>query len=66
MTGTIKRLNTEKKYGFITIAGQKADAFFHKSGLANCDFDDLREGDVVNFDTENGEKGLKAVRISKS
>lgn len=64
MTGTIKRLN-EKKFGFISVPGQKKDYFFHKSGLANVDFDELQEGDTVTFETEEGEKGPKAVRITR-
>lgn len=64
MTGTISRLN-EKRFGFISVQGQKKDVFFHQSGLANCKFEDLQEGDSVTFETEAGEKGPKAVRICK-
>lgn len=62
MRGTIKRL-AEKGFGFITPDEGKKDIFFHCSGLKNSEFSDLQEGDRVEFETEKGEKGPRAVDI---
>ncbi|MFZ2682092.1 MAG: cold shock domain-containing protein [Patescibacteria group bacterium] len=65
MTGTIKRL-TDKGFGFITPdeAGAK-DVFFHTSALVDVMFDDLREGDKVSFETEESDKGPRAVNVQR-
>lgn len=62
MKGKVKFFNDMKEFGFITGDDGK-DYFVHKSGL-NGDFS-LREDDSVTFETENGERGLKAVKVSK-
>ena len=61
--GTIKKV-MDKGFGFIGVEGQEKDLFFHMNELQNIDFNDLREGDTVEFETENGPKGLSAVNIS--
>ena len=63
-TGTIKKV-MDKGFGFIGVEGQDKDLFFHSNELANASFDDLREGDKVEFETEDGPKGLSAVNVSK-
>lgn len=65
MNGKVKYLS-EKKFGFITPDGGKKgdDCFFHKSGLSNCEFEDLEIGSSVSFETEQSDKGQKAVRIN--
>ena len=62
MTGSIKK-KMEKGFGFITPAGGGKDIFFHMTGLKGSKWDDIREGNEVDYDTENGEKGLKAVNV---
>ena len=61
--GTIKKV-MDKGFGFIGVEGQEKDLFFHMNALQKIDFNDLREGDTVEFETENGPKGLSAVNIS--
>jgi len=58
--GTVKFFNNSKGYGFITVSETNEDVFVHESGL----LDDIRENDKVEFDIENGKKGLNAVRVS--
>lgn len=49
--GTIKRLMSDKGFGFIKLRDSGSDYFFHKSYLSKgCRFDDLSEGDVVQFE----------------
>ncbi len=61
--GTIKKV-MDKGFGFISVEGQEKDLFFHMNELQNANFNDLREGDAVEFETENGPKGLSAVNVS--
>lgn len=62
MTGTIKRL-TDKGFGFITGEGLEKDLFFHSNSLVGITFNELKEGDVVTFETEQSPKGLNAVNV---
>ena len=61
-TGTIARLNSG--YGFITREGEDKDLFFHVNALQGVAFDDLREGDKVQFEVGEGPKGPNAVQVS--
>ncbi|MDP3970621.1 MAG: cold shock domain-containing protein [bacterium] len=62
MTGTIKTL-TEKGFGFITAEGQEKEIFFHSSALVDVSYDELNVGDSVSFETEDSEKGPRAVNV---
>jgi len=66
MTGTIKKLVTEKGFGFITGEGLEKDLFFHSNSLVDTTFDELHEGDTVSFETEESPKGLNAVNVKRS
>ena len=65
MKGTIKRLQSEKGFGFITPEGGAKDVFFHSSSLVEVTFDQLHEGDAVEFDTEDSEKGPRATNVRR-
>lgn len=56
---------TEKGFGFIKIEGREKDLFFHSNELVNVKFDELAMGDKVSFEEEQGDKGPKAVRVSR-
>jgi len=58
--GTVKFFNETKGFGFITPDDGGRDIFVHVSGLT----DEIREGDKVTFDTEEGRKGLNAVNVT--
>ncbi|GGD03003.1 cold-shock protein [Hyunsoonleella pacifica] len=58
-TGTVKFFNDSKGYGFITEEGSNKEHFVHISGL----IDEVREGDNVEFDLQEGKKGLNAVNV---
>jgi CspA family cold shock protein len=64
MQGTIARL-TDKGFGFIAQGGAEKDVFFHHSALVGVQYNDLREGDNVTFDVEEGPKGLSAVNVQR-
>ena len=58
--GTVKFFNESKGYGFITPDDGSKDIFVHANGL----IDDIREGDKVSYDTEEGRKGLNAIEVT--
>lgn len=64
MEGTVKKL-TDRGYGFITREDSKKDLFFHANSLVNVKFDELKEGDKVKFEIENGRKGPAAVNVER-
>lgn len=58
--GTVKFFNDSKGFGFITQDNGGADVFVHVNGLT----DEIKEGDKVVFDVEEGKKGLNAVNVT--
>ncbi len=62
MKGTVKFFNENKGFGFITAEDGK-DYFVHQSGINGGVR--LREGDSVSFDVEKGERGPKAVNVTR-
>jgi CspA family cold shock protein len=62
MNGTIKRLVNEKGFGFVA-AADGSEYFFHQSAVAAGNFDQLREGQSVTFDTGQGPKGPRAENV---
>ncbi len=63
-SGTIKWFNESKGYGFIT-SDDGSDIFVHYSSIQGDGFKTLVEGDKVNFDVEEGQKGPKAINVVK-
>lgn len=63
MKGTVKTFFDEKRFGFI-VADDGQEYFVHQTAIT--DGSSLKEGDVVNFDPEKGDKGLKAANVSKA
>lgn len=59
--GTVKFFNRSKGYGFITEDETNKEHFVHVSGL----IDEIKEGDVVEFELTEGKKGLNAVNVKK-
>lgn len=65
-TGTIKKVISERGFGFISAPDGK-EYFFHKDGLSSSmDFDRLTGGESVSFDIEAGPKGDRAVRVQSA
>jgi CspA family cold shock protein len=57
--GIVKFFNESKGFGFITEEGNNKEHFVHVSGL----IDEVRENDEVEFDLQDGRKGLNAVNV---
>jgi cold shock protein len=64
MLGTVKWFNAQKGYGFITTEDGK-DVFVHYSGITTDGFKSLEEGEKVQFDLTQGQKGDQAINVSK-
>jgi CspA family cold shock protein len=64
-TGTVKWFNDEKGYGFITPDEGDRDLFVHHSGINGSGFKTLAENSKVSYEEETGDKGPKAVNVTK-
>jgi len=61
--GTVKWFNSQKGFGFIS-GEDGTDYFVHYSGINSRSFRELTEGQRVQFDVEQGDKGKKAVNVT--
>ncbi len=67
MNGKIKKLLSDKNFGFIIPDGEEKDLFFHANELDGVRFSELREGDAVTFEVNNeSPKGPSAVKVKKA
>ncbi|MBD3290008.1 cold-shock protein [candidate division KSB1 bacterium] len=62
--GTVKWFNGSKGFGFIT-REEGDDVFVHYNSIEGSGYKSLDEGDQVQFETEEGPKGLQATKVSK-
>ena len=60
LTGKVKWFNAEKGYGFITRDDGDKDVFVHYSAILGSGFKSLKEGDAVEFEVVQGDKGPQA------
>ncbi len=63
MTGTVKKFLDGKGFGFITPDEGDADVFFHQSEIQMEGFRTVTEGQRVEFEVEEGPKGLSARQV---
>ena len=64
-TGTVKWFNNKKGFGFISRGDGQRDVFVHYSAIQQDGFRTLEEGDRVQFNVEEGEKGPSAVNVQR-
>ncbi len=65
MSGTVKWFNDAKGFGFITPADGQKDCFVHHSAIQGNGFKTLAEGESVEFDMVQGQKGPAAEKVVK-
>ena len=62
-TGKVKWFNAEKGFGFISPDDGSKDVFVHHSGIAGQGFKSLSEGQSVEFEIGEGQKGPAAKNV---
>ena len=60
--GTVKFFNETKGFGFIKDDNSNTEYFVHVSGL----IDEVREGDKVTYELQEGRKGLNAINVKRA
>ena len=63
MRGTVKWFNDTKGFGFITPSDGSSDVFVHHTSIQSEGYRSLNEGDQVEFEVTEGEKGPKATNV---
>ena len=63
-TGKVKWFKSDKGYGFITMEGEEKDIFVHFSSINAEGFKTLQEGQTVEFDIVEGDRGPQATNVT--
>mgnify|MGYP001269108356 CR=1 FL=1 len=63
--GKVKWFNNDKGYGFIQMEDEKEDIFVHYSAIIAKGYKTLEEGQAVEFELVQGDKGLQATNVVK-
>jgi CspA family cold shock protein len=65
-TGKVKWFNDQKGFGFITSEQGGKDIFVHHSVIEGQGFRTLQDGESVDYEAEDGPKGMKATRVRRA
>lgn len=67
VNGVVKRYYSEKGFGFIKLVGGGDDVFVHaKAARESGVQSELKEGDKLTFEVEQGDRGPRAVRLERA
>ena len=65
-TGKVKWFNDQKGFGFISAETDGRDVFVHHSVIEGAGFKTLQENETVEYEAEDGPKGLKALKVRRT
>ncbi|MCD7894494.1 MAG: cold-shock protein [Erysipelotrichaceae bacterium] len=63
-TGKVKWFKADKGYGFITLEGETRDIFVHFSAINASGYKTLEEGQIVEFEVVEGDRGPQAANVT--
>jgi CspA family cold shock protein len=66
VTGTVKWFDSKKGFGFITCDGTDGDIFVHYTNIEGDGFRSLRDGEIVDFELVQSEKGFQAQHVRRT
>ena len=64
-TGKVKWFNDQKGFGFITSDNGGKDVFVHHTVIEGQGFKTLTDGETVEYEYEDGPKGMKALKVTR-
>lgn len=64
-TGKVKWFNDQKGFGFVIAEDSGRDVFVHHTVIEGTGFRTLEDGETVEFEAEDGPKGLKATKVRR-
>ena len=64
-TGKVKWFNDQKGFGFISSEADNRDIFVHHSVIEGAGFKTLQENETVEYEAEDGAKGMKATKVRR-
>jgi CspA family cold shock protein len=64
-TGKVKWFNDQKGFGFISADSNGKDVFVHHTVIEADGFRTLQDGETVEYEAENGPKGMKATKVRR-
>ncbi|MDB5297080.1 MAG: cold-shock protein [Phycisphaerales bacterium] len=65
-TGKVKWFNDQKGFGFIMAEATGKDVFVHHSVIEGSGFKTLQENETVEYEFEDGPKGMKATKVRRA
>ena len=66
ISGVVKWYNGEKGYGFVTPDNGSKDVFVHHTSILGSGYKTLHEGELVNYELVNSDKGPKAQNVQRA